>query len=484
MPIMNFLRKSLGIALVLLSLCLPAYADEAATLRQINDLMKQMNEMKDQMVRMQGTIESQNTVIRQLEKKVGPEVRTISPGAGNQAEFNEQLKGSIGDASKWLKGLKFSGDIKLRYEAQEHTKGSGQRDRNRFRFRLRFGFEKTFSEEAKVGFRIATGSRTYNSSTPSPHNNDTLGPITTTNQTMENNFDLKAANIERVYASYFPKWLKTGPIQSAEFTAGKFGNPFEEGSTMMIWDRDVTPEGVYEKFTGQIYKNERLDLKGTVLGGQMVLQEGSTSGNDAQLFAVQGGFKPKLTLDGWQKPIEAKNLVSYYGFNGITHYGDYTSAGWNPLSGNDLAAGDFKVIEVYNEVSTEFPSAWRVPKLTLYHDWAQNVADNALLKSRGRGQDMAWSLGAKLGELKNKGSWEASYEYYWIEANSTVSNFVDNDLGGTNRQGTVLRCSYAFTDYMNVGTSVFLIDRLLQSDLNWGTNQSRNTYQVDLNYKF
>jgi hypothetical protein len=461
-----------------------AYADEALILQQIDRLAKQMNDMKGQMSQMQQTIDAQHFQIVNLEKQMAAPLVIRGDGAGgSNQDFSNNLRASIGEADKWLKGLKFSGDLKLRYEAQGSNKGSGIRDKNRFRFRLRFGFEKTFSDEMKAGFRITTGSRQYNPTSTTAGSVDTIGQITTTNQTMNDNFDLKAANIDRAYATYLPNWAKVGPVEKFEMTAGKFGNPFEEGSSMMIWDRDVVPEGVYEKLDGKIFGSDRLDLGGMLTAGQLVLQESSNAGGDAELFAIQGGLKPKINLPGMERPIEAKNLMSWYYFDNMTKSGNYMSAGYNPLQGNDLAAGNFKVLEIYNEMSTEIPK-WKIPKLTLFHDWSKNLDDGALTKMTGGGQDMAWSSGIKIGELKKKGSWEAAYEYYWIEANATPSVFVDADLGGTNRQGSVFRLFYAFSDYMNAGTSLFLVDRLLQSDTNWGTNQERETWQLDMNWKF
>ncbi|MFA6600903.1 MAG: putative porin [Candidatus Omnitrophota bacterium] len=461
----------------------PLFAEDALLVKQIQDLAGQMSRMQTMVSEMRGTIENQGRQIVQLQElaAAGPSGREI--GADGRDSFQKNLESQIGDSGKWLRGLKFSGDLRLRYEGIASPKGSNVNDRNRFRFRLRFGFEKTWSDEIKAGFRLASGARQYNPTSTTPGSIDTAGAVTTTNQTLMNNFDHKEINIDRAYATYLPRWARSGPVEKFEMTAGKFANPFEEGSTMMIWDRDVAPEGAYERLEGKILKSERLNLGATLTGGQMVLQEGLATGADAQLFAVQGGLRPEWSPEGVQKPIAFKNLASWYWFDGITKSGNYVSAGYNPLQGQDLAAGGFKVFEVYNEVSTEFPK-WKVPQVALYHDWARNLDENALTKVTGGGQDTAWSSGMRLGKAQKKGSWEAAYEYYWIEANATPSVFSDADLGGTNRCGSALKFYYALSDAMNVGTSMFFMDRLLQSDTSWGTDQRRDTYQIDLNWKF
>ncbi len=445
-------------------------------------LAVKLEALEKQMAKMQQLINYQAEQLGRLEKAstVPVTVNGAPPGSYSSQNFEKDLKGKIGDADTWLKDLKFSGDLKLRYEANNEQHGQ-LHDRNRFRFRLRFGWEKKWGSELKAGFSLASGPRTYNPSATTS-SEETLGPITTANQTFDNNFDYKAINIDRVYATYTPEWAKIGPIEKFEMTGGKFTNPFEEGSSMMRWDRDVRPEGAYQKIQGKLARIGALDLSGTLTVGEMILAEGSGgSHQDAELWAIQGGFLPKITLPGFDQPLEMKNLATWYWFDDYTYSGNYITAGGNPRSGLDLAAGDFKVLEFYNEAALHLPY---VKRSAVYFDFAQNLDDNATTKLLGGTQNTAYSIGIKLGELKKKNTWEAIYEYYRIEANATPSGFSDADFGGTNRLGSVVKFSYAFTDYMHIGTAMFLTDRLLKGDPTIANGSNRQTFQIDLNWKF
>jgi len=170
-----------------------------------------------------------------------------------------------GDA---VDNLKFSGDMRLRYEYQDNQ---DKMNRGRARFRLRFTVMTKIDDNWSLGFRLASGS-----------NNDP----TSTNQSMTDNFTQKSVWIDRAYAVY-----KQGAFT---FTGGKMANPFV--TTDIIWDSDINPEGVAEHWS--------FGKAGYITFAQMVLNEnGSTS--DAYLVAVQGGLKFKMV---------SFNLA-YYSFN-------------------------------------------------------------------------------------------------------------------------------------------------------------------------
>ncbi len=179
----------------------------------------------------------------------------ILPGVGSVA----------GDA---IGALKFSGDMRLRYEFQDKDNGM---NRGRARFRLRFNGKTKIDENWSVGFRLASGSDNDPSST---------------NQSMDDNFSEKSIWIDRVFAVY-----RAGDFV---FTGGKMANPFV--TTDLIWDSDINPEGAAEHWS--FGKSAYITL------GQMVLNENSSSA-DAYLVAVQGGVRfERVSLN-----------LAYYSFN-------------------------------------------------------------------------------------------------------------------------------------------------------------------------
>lgn len=364
-------------------------------------------------------------------------------------------------------GYKSWGDLRLRYEGLDQHRDVSN-DRNRFRYRLRVGMEKALSDELSVAFRLASGD---------------VGAITSTNESFDSNFAFKNIIIESVYATYKPEWANVGPFQNVEITAGKVKNPFTEGSSWMVWDSDVTPEGVYQRADLELFSSDALDAKWKNLAGQFILEEGSGSDNDdAELYAFQTGFELNFK-ELAEKPVKFKSLMSYYNFTEFALAGNFQSAGNNftgvvPVPTNTLSAGAFNLVEFYNEIRMDLPG---VGSSKLFMDWVTNVGEGAQL-GRGQGANAAWALGVKFGEAKKKGTWELGYTYANIEANAVPSVFSDSDFGGSDRRGSVIKGSYALTDSMKLGIATFFTNAVEGGGLRQDNDQ--RLLQVDLALKF
>ncbi|MDD5672485.1 MAG: putative porin, partial [Candidatus Omnitrophica bacterium] len=279
------------------------------------ELINLVRGLQEQMTQLKGTIEKQDAKIRQLEIR-GPEIQMaqpsqtqgeVTPVPMSDYEFNQRLDAATGGAQKWLKDLKFSGDLRLRYEAFANHGTFSDPDRNRFRFRLRYGFEKGFGDQMKVGFSLASGEKVTNNG----HNADP----TSTNQTMGNLEDFKNIWIEKAYATYKPNWAEIGPISGLELTGGKFTNPFEKGSSDLIFDRDLKPEGAYETAKFKLLDTEDFDLESYFTAGQFILQEGSTVGTDAEMYGFQLGISPTVYVPWMDRPLNFFGAVSYYDYS-------------------------------------------------------------------------------------------------------------------------------------------------------------------------
>lgn len=438
-------------AVLALAASSPALADEAKMLSMMQDMQKQMGQM-------QNTIDWQGSKIRELEGK--PATAEIAAPAGGE--------GGV-ELPKWLEGVTHKVDLRLRYEAQNEKKSSTTNDRNRFRYRLRWEVIKEFNDQMKAGFRLVSGP---------------LDSITSTNETFDTNFGFKGINIDRVYATYTPNWAKVEltddiKVEGLEITAGKFANPFTDGSTIMIWDGDVTPEGIFEKIKVALIKAEKFSSIFSFVAGQLILEEGSGSENDdAELFAFQTGFHNTIDV-GLEKPLETKHLFSYYNYADFTGAGNFAATNGNfsaviPRNPATLAAGDFDIVEVYNEVNLSFLG---LPKTKLFFDWAQNVNEGAQLATAA-GQNDAWGLGIKIGKAKKKGDWEVGYEYYNIEANSVPGVFNDSDFGHSDRRGSKISAGYAITDYLKLNFAAFVTNRISAETLS--ADEERKLFQTDL----
>lgn len=484
------MKLKLQVILLLFSL---VFSQTASADSSMQDFMDQVSK---QIAGMQKTIEQQNQLINHQNEKIkqlesrpriemgGGSVETMDPQKEKE-NFEKNLAAKIGEADKWLKDLKFFGDGRLRYEAFQFTNGTSSEtdDRNRFRFRLRVGAEKKFNDQFKAGFALASGEQALG----------TNGDNVSTNTTFDNNFSLKDIFIDRAYAIYNPNWAKVGPIEKTEIGGGKFANPFEKGSSDIIWDRDVRPEGAYEKFDFRLYDGDEVKVKGYGLLGQFILDEDSSAGNnaDAELYAFQAGLDIGVMTPAFEKPVNLLSAISWYSFSDYTNASNFTVGGSSLARGNsnfvgpatELDAEDFEVIEFYNEVKL-YPFGDTVlggVALTPFFDIATNVQN----ESQQNDEALAWAFGAKLGGLKKKGDWEIGYTYKRIENDSVVGAFNDSDfgLGHSGKRGSVFKLGYALTDNIQLNGAAIFVNNLA-TGTGGVLDEEQRRFQADLAYKF
>ncbi|MBI3313968.1 MAG: putative porin [Candidatus Omnitrophica bacterium] len=462
----------------------PVFADDANLTSMVKDLQDQMKQMQKVISQQNDRISQQSSEINQLKRSpkisVAPSGETPAAAPMSDFEFNERLGSSLGGANKWLKDLSFKGDLRLRYEAFDNSEVTDPR--NRFRLRLRYGFEKKFSEEMKIGFSMASG--------------ENLTDSTSTNQSLDGNFAFKQISIEKAYASYTPNFAKIGPVEKFNITAGKFDNPFEKGSSDIVWDRDVKPEGVYEKANFKLMDNSDLKLSSYFTSGQFVLDEDGTLGGDAELFANQLGLNAVIYTPMFERPVDVLSALSYYSYHNFAKAANagggtnvqYSSSprGNSNVTGaaSNLDVADFEIVEIYNEVAF-YPNGLPVRPFV---DWAVNTKAKSPSGAFGTGDDDAWAFGVKVGGILQKGDWETSYAYKYIGAEA-VPGFNDSDFGyngHSNARGHVFKLGYGLTDKITLNGAIFIVNNLTPETLG-GTTITDERYfrsQVDLSWKF
>ncbi len=479
-----------GFLVILSTISIPAvWADDSQLVSMVENLQRQMSEM-------QKTVNQQNQKIRDLESRPaqiqvpsskGGEITTSAPPMSD-SEFKDRLDSALGGANKWLKDLKFSGDLRLRYEGFAFHSGSPSETdpRNRFRFRLRYGFEKKFNDDMKVGFGMASGAQSAGDS------NDP----TSTNSTFTNNFNFKPIFIEKAYATYTPHVLAhRGILDKTEVTAGKFTNPFEKGASDMVWDRDVRPEGIYEKIDFKLYDGDNVKLNSYITGAQYILHEDATLGRDAQMFGVQLGINPVFYTPFLDRPVDWLHAFSFYDYQNFAKNSNFFIGTTSLANGNinmdtistELDAGKFKIYEYYQELAI-YPYGLPV-RFGL--DLAGNPADAAngslgTTIEHGQATDFAYGMSVKLGGINKKGDWEAGYQYKYIGANSVVGAFNDSDFGSgyAGKRGSVFKAGYALTDTITLNGAMFFVSNLNPGNATGVINQQQRRFQLDLSWKF
>lgn len=458
-----------------------ANADPVA---KLTDLVSQLQK---QMVQMQDTIREQDVKIELLQNQLAerPSGGTVVPGQqAAQGSFDESLKAKIGDADKWLKDLKVGGDFRLRYEAFHFTSGSAAEtdDRNRFRYRLRLGFDKKLGKEFQVGVGLVSG-ETAGTGADSGLQVDP----TATNTSFDNLFNLKDIFIDKAFANYNPKWALIGPVEKFEIAGGKLTNPFEKGSSELVWDRDVKPEGAYQKVELALLDAAAFDVKGYAIAGQFILDEDSAGGShaDSELFAFQWGLQLSANTPFFEAPVDLLSAFSWYKYDDYAQNSNFLIGATSLARGNsnfvgagtELDAEDFTIIETYHELSLK---PYGIP-FKPFFDIATNVSNEGPKSDEG----LAWALGTKIGGLKKKGDWELGYAYRRIENDSVVGAFNDSDfgLGFAGKRGSLFRMGYALTDYMSLNGAASFVNNLA-TGTGGVRDEEQKRFQLDLSWKF
>ncbi|MBI5725835.1 MAG: putative porin [Planctomycetes bacterium] len=375
------------------------------------------------------TADGDKAKIRDLESRLS-KIESVSAGtklSEGQREETKNLVAEMLNAAKkdmsgpdWAKGLKFSGDFRLRYEARMFNEGNNNitgtqfnnnwggttytnngsgawpasstptfynwadKDtrypvptRNLYRMRLRFGFEKTYKDadlgDFKVEFRLASG----NSNDP-----------TSTNQTLGNMNDLGVNTpgyakrpiwIDLAYATYQPKFLP-----GLSITGGKMKNPFLTND--IFWDSDVNPEGVWVKYAVPNLMDGKLVPWFGV--GMFSIAEQANQWSDSLMWAYELGVSYKVTDD--VKLSFATRYMDYQHYDECsaftTNRGNVPGPIPNLPGSTALDSGlapaytfgdrQFGVIDLITKAEFNIPiGSYKLP-LEVWFDWAHNCKDS------------------------------------------------------------------------------------------------------------
>lgn len=366
------------------------------------------------------------------------------------AEFkdasNKQLAKEI--VPKWAQNISMSGDLRLRHESFWRDTDP---DRHRERVRLRLGLKGSISEQLEAGVRLATGTN--------------LDPVST-NQSAQDIFDKKDFFVDQAYLKFSTKGL--GPWEMVPLTVwgGKFDNPFTY--TSLVWDGDLTPEGIAASVTptwGPV------GLFAT--GGLFPIDEINADAEDPLLFGSQAGLTWAVAKDAseeWLKNLKVKTAIGYYDYKNLESTFDNSSSNFGNTRhpGNATLLYDFDEVDLLGELSTVVMGK----PVALWADYVKNAA---VAKS-----DEGFQLGAKVGKADRPLAWEAGYFWQRLEADAVVGQFTDSDFGdgGTNRDGHVFHATLGTLKNSTLGFKWFVTEAIS------GPDSSIDRLQVDWVSKF
>lgn len=373
----------------------------------------------------------------------------------------------------WVNGFRFGGDFRGRYEGffSDHPAAI---DRNRFQYRLRVGLAATLMDNFEVGMRINSIG-------------DTAGNQISSNQTLDSNASKKGLGLDLVYAQWTAidnaEWL-------GRFTIGKMENPFVIPSAFI--DADYTPEGFAEQFAYHVSPVHDLKLN----LGQFILEElGGTSRDSFMLMGQvrwDANWNPK-----WQSSMGA-GVISISGVQSLTAANGQLNIGEGNNRVGGLAANPPE--NGFNPVFADASVTYNLEKAPFYSGpFPIRLGFDYLYNPSASAHNEAYSAKLTLGKSGKRKTWEVSYEYRVVQADSIYEELPESDfnaftqtarmaggvggfVNGTNIRGHILKLGYSPYDSFTFFVTYWMTENIVASPV--GSNSEASRLQVDMVWKF
>ncbi len=425
----------------------------------------------------------------------------------------------------WVTAFKINGDFRGRYEGY-YANNANFVDQNRWRYRARIGFTAVMKDNFEVGLKLGSGN--LDSGIPTGG----IDPISN-NQTLQNNASKKGIFIDQAYAKWTPL---TTPDMNGALTFGKMQNPLT--FTPLVMDFDYTPEGGAVQLGYTLGSQHNLNF---VSGAFILDNNGSTSQNPfmfANQVLLNSTWTPKLNtqLGAAFLWIDHANQLGSGAVPYINAGNTRISSTPNPINGANYPKYAFNPL-VLNASATytlaSFPMYPGAFPITVAGEGVVNPAVpgsdtiSGLWQPAGTGSTVtdpgkyAYSTGITFGKAGKKGTWEVSYTWRYLGANSWYDQMTDSDFGsyyqygpsgypvggsakdangnnktgigsygyvsGTNNKGSILKFSYSPYDMLTLSatwfrTSVINEQLLAMPGYNWDSTMNR--LQIDAMLKF
>lgn len=432
------------------------------------------------------------------------EAATNNPANNVPAPNTEGLKFTL---SKAVKSVEIFGDLRMRYEyraAQLGPEAGWSYDaENRWRYALRLGVRGDLADDFYYGLRFETSPNerspwvTLGNGSPGTY----YGPFS-----KNNNYSIY---LGQAYVGWRPNsWL--------DVSLGRLPQPLY--TTSMVWDSDICPEGIVEKFRytygpadffatfGQyIYEDTSPATGAAAQGGSSAGFLGDYSDHNAYLLAWQLGatYHVDPRLSAKVAPV----IYTYVGHGNATDgfygpfvgqgVGGYTFYQGNPGSGipgafgtvnsyNQTGINNLDIVEVPMEVNFKL---WSLD-VKAFGDWSINLeGDDRARAAYAAGGKTAFpgglqlnqsqamqvglavgnNLGLVYGATSKKGTWEARAYWQHVEQYALDPNLLDSDFfeGRGNLQGVYTAFAYSFTDAM-IGTFRYGLAERINDQLGTG----------------
>ncbi|MBN1356196.1 putative porin [bacterium] len=335
----------------------------------------------------------------------------------------------------WTDAIKIKGDLRYRHEMID--KEGSDEARNRHRIRARLQLDAQVNDRIDFCLRLATGSS---------------DPVST-NQSLDDSFSSKGIFLDLAYFDWHP-------TDAFHFMGGKMKNPFViPGGAELLWDGDMTPEGLAFKFgSGGDFK-----FFGN-LGGFWVNER--SSDDDSYLLGVQLGADAKF---GDAKLKFGGGYFTFTEAKGYEPFVDPEDGFGNTLDDEGNYMYDYDLVEGFIDFSTKFG---KLP-FSAFVDFVTNTDPDE--------DNTGWVAGFGLGKVKDPGSWAFKYHYKHLEKDAVLGALTNSDFGGggTDAKGHVASLGVGIVKNTSIGVTYFL-NELHPDD----SALDYDRLQLDLAFKF
>ncbi len=358
----------------------------------------------------------------------------------------------------WADAITMKGDLRYRFETiTDDSKLNADKEaytRYRNRIRARLGAEAKCNDNLKAAIGLTTDEGAA------------AGDPISGNQTLTGGESKKLIYLDYAYLDY--NFFGDDPNE-VHAIGGKMKNPFITMPDDLVWDPDLTPEGLAIKSQlggdfATLFAN----------GGYIWVQERADK-PDSMLYAGQAAVKLQLAED-----IALTVGGSYYGFqefqgNDVFDYQSPPSSYGNSTKNGSVSAG------VTNKAwATELTPMVYFAQLEM---WVAGLPLSIFAQELNNGGAQAFNqghlYGVALGKAKNPKTWEIGYSYAELQKDATLGMFTDSDRwgGGTDGQGSKIYGKYQIMKNLQAGVTYFMDEKAIADP---AKTKDYNRLQLDL----
>ena len=323
---------------------------------------------------------------------------------------------SAADSTNWYDRVNLGGDFRLRHEYIDQGQVDSNNQRQRIRARVKM--DGKVNDDVKLVFQFATG---------------TFETVST-NQTLDESYTNKHFDLDMAYVD----WAAT---PNTKILAGKVKNTFfVPGGSELLWDADVTPEGLTVNWAGEPNDGHSLFVN----LGQYWFEERDAEGAAPHADTLQ--YSAQLGMNCEMSGNKLVAGLGYHAFSAIKNHAVPTVGG---AKGNTVTGGlydnGFNLAEIFATYDFEVSSR------------AMQIYANYISNSDPSDENKAYLVGFTLMKLKEKGDWTLGYSYRNVERDAVIGALNDGDFanGETDSRGHRIQMQYQLASSV-VGAATYL----------------------------